>query len=260
MSKILSRVQATRLGNCKKVAQYCQKEARRAATKSGRAHRDVQNKAKKAMKEVRRLGQANSDLVYCVIAVGLTPCPSQMLLFWKKNEKEERELRKKAEKEALERVRLEEERREAQRQARKLNFLITQTELYSHFIGKKIKTSAAEEDEETASDNRLAASTSTETEHEVLDESKGHEDLDDVDFDEDDEEKLREQAKRGAQNALAKQLEATKEFDKGARERRAAAEKSSSAADVALNADDCTLPSLWGFICRFPCANLFLPL
>jgi len=212
MSKILSRVQATRLGNCKKVAQYCQKEARRAATKSGRAHRDVQNKAKKAMKE--------------------------MLLFWKKNEKEERELRKKAEKEALERVRLEEERREAQRQARKLNFLITQTELYSHFIGKKIKTSAAEEDEETASDNRLAASTSTETEHEVLDESKGHEDLDDVDFDEDDEEKLREQAKRGAQNALAKQLEATKEFDKGARERRAAAEKSSSAADVALNADD----------------------
>lgn len=52
MSKILSRVQATRMGNCKKVAQYCQKEARRAATKSGRAHRDVQNKAKKAMKEV----------------------------------------------------------------------------------------------------------------------------------------------------------------------------------------------------------------
>ena len=52
MSKILSRVQATRMGNCKKVAQYCQKEARRAATKSGRANRDVQNKAKKAMKEV----------------------------------------------------------------------------------------------------------------------------------------------------------------------------------------------------------------
>lgn len=62
-----------------------------------------------------------------------------MLVFWKKNEKEERELRKKAEKEALERLRIEEERREAKRQARKLNFLITQTELYSHFIGKKIK-------------------------------------------------------------------------------------------------------------------------
>lgn len=70
-----------------------------------------------------------------------------MLAFWKKNEKEERELRKKAEKEALERLKQEEERREAQRQARKLNFLITQTELYSHFIGRKIKQDTTEDDE-----------------------------------------------------------------------------------------------------------------
>lgn len=62
----------------------------------------------------------------------------EMLLFWKRNEREERELRKKAEKEAIEKLRVEEEMREARRQARKLNFLITQTELYSHFIGKKI--------------------------------------------------------------------------------------------------------------------------
>lgn len=61
-----------------------------------------------------------------------------MLFFWKRNEKEERDLRKKAEKEAIEKLRIEEEMREARRQARKLNFLITQTELYSHFIGKKI--------------------------------------------------------------------------------------------------------------------------
>ncbi|KAI8575947.1 hypothetical protein K450DRAFT_259099 [Umbelopsis ramanniana AG] len=212
MSKILSRVQATRMGNCKKVAQYCQKEARRAATKSGRAHRDVQNKAKKAMKE--------------------------MLMFWKKNEKEERELRKKAEKEALERIRLEEERREAQRQARKLNFLITQTELYSHFIGKKIKTSAAEEDDETATDDRNenAGASQSGVDHDDLDETEGHKELDDVDFDEDDEEKLRQQAKRGAQNALAMQLERTKAFDEGARERRAAAESGSSS--IPLNADD----------------------
>lgn len=67
-----------------------------------------------------------------------------MLCFWKRNEKEERELRKKAEREALERMRVEEEMREAKRQARKLNFLITQTELYSHFVGKKIGTQAAE--------------------------------------------------------------------------------------------------------------------
>lgn len=61
-----------------------------------------------------------------------------MLLFWKRNEKEERELRRKAEKEALEQIKKEEEEREARRQARKLDFLITQTELYSHFIGRKL--------------------------------------------------------------------------------------------------------------------------
>lgn len=68
-----------------------------------------------------------------------------MLVFWKKNEKEEIAARKKAEKEALDRAKAEEEAREAKRQSRKLNFLLTQTELYSHFIGKKIKTNEAED-------------------------------------------------------------------------------------------------------------------
>ena len=50
----------------------------------------------------------------------------------------EREARRKAEREALEQRRMEEERGEAKRQQRKLNFLITQTELYAHFVsGKK---------------------------------------------------------------------------------------------------------------------------
>lgn len=67
-----------------------------------------------------------------------------MLVYWRKNEKEELAARKKAEKEALDRAKAEEEARESKRQARKLNFLLTQTELYSHFIGKKIKTKEAE--------------------------------------------------------------------------------------------------------------------
>jgi chromatin-remodeling ATPase INO80 len=58
----------------------------------------------------------------------------------KGNEKKEKEARKKAEKEAFDRARKEEEMREAKRQARKLNFLITQTELYSHFVGNKLKS------------------------------------------------------------------------------------------------------------------------
>ena len=68
-----------------------------------------------------------------------------MLLYWRKNEKDELAARKKAEKEALDRAKAEEEARESKRQARKLNFLLTQTELYSHFIGKKIKTAEAED-------------------------------------------------------------------------------------------------------------------
>jgi DNA helicase INO80 len=63
-----------------------------------------------------------------------------MLTFWKKNEKEEKDLRKQADKEAIARAKQEEERREAQRQSRKLEFLITQTELYSHFVGNKLKS------------------------------------------------------------------------------------------------------------------------
>lgn len=68
-----------------------------------------------------------------------------MLVYWRRNEKDELAARKKAEKEALEKAKAEEEAREAKRQARKLNFLLTQTELYSHFIGKKIKTAEAEQ-------------------------------------------------------------------------------------------------------------------
>jgi len=59
------------------------------------------------------------------------------MAFWRKNEKDELLAKKKAEKEALERAKAEEEARESKRQSRKLNFLLTQTELYSHFIGKE---------------------------------------------------------------------------------------------------------------------------
>ncbi|KAL9654534.1 hypothetical protein ABK040_006599 [Willaertia magna] len=70
----------------------------------------------------------------------------KVLNFWKKHEKEIAEKRKRKKKE-------EEERVEALRQQRKLNFLLSQTELYSHFMGKKVidtptKTSANGTDNE----------------------------------------------------------------------------------------------------------------
>ena len=78
----------------------------------------------------------------CVLVFGPAHADDalQMLVFMKGNEKKERESRKKAEKEALDKAKKEEDLREAKRAARKLNFLITQTELYSHFVGNKIKS------------------------------------------------------------------------------------------------------------------------
>ena len=95
----------------------------------------MQTRAKKVMREV------SNPLTYrSHIADSFA---SQMLLFMKNNEKKERESRKKAEKEAMDRVQKEEAMREAKRAARKLNFLITQTELYSHFIGDKVKSQSS---------------------------------------------------------------------------------------------------------------------
>ena len=62
----------------------------------------------------------------------------QVLVFWRKYERVEKEQRRRAEREAQEQRRHDEEMREARRQQRKLNFLITQTELYAHFMAKKL--------------------------------------------------------------------------------------------------------------------------
>lgn len=64
----------------------------------------------------------------------------ELLTFWKKNEKEERDERRRREKERVEKARMELEKKEELRQRRKLEFLITQTELYSHFVGKRLKS------------------------------------------------------------------------------------------------------------------------
>ncbi|XP_058760071.1 chromatin-remodeling ATPase INO80-like [Vicia villosa] len=60
-----------------------------------------------------------------------------MLLFWKRIDKEMAEVRKIEEKEAVEALRREQELREAKRQQQRLTFLIQQTELYSHFMKNK---------------------------------------------------------------------------------------------------------------------------
>ena len=145
-----------------------------------------------------------------------------MLLYWRKNEKDELAARKKAEKEALEKAKAEEEAREAKRQSRKLNFLLTQTELYSHFVGKKIKTKEAEGHE--GADIAEGANADKDNERDELMqrevEARGELGLDaegnplpDIDYDDDDEENLRRHAARGAHAAVQAAREKAKAFD-----------------------------------------------
>ncbi|KAJ4929478.1 hypothetical protein JOQ06_005085, partial [Pogonophryne albipinna] len=106
--------------NAKKLAHQCMREVRRAAIQA-------QKNCKETLPRARRLTK-------------------EMMLYWKKYDKVEKEHRKRAEKEALEQRKLDEEMKEAKRQQRKLNFLITQTELYAHFMGGKASMGVPEGD------------------------------------------------------------------------------------------------------------------
>lgn len=67
------------------------------------------------------------------------------IAYWKRSKRVDREIRRKMEKEAEEQRKMDFELIEAKRQQRKLNFLITQTELYAHFMSKKIGSGSTEE-------------------------------------------------------------------------------------------------------------------
>lgn len=58
--------------------------------------------------------------------------------YWRRAERDAIENRKRAEREELELRRRQTEQKEVERQKKKLEFLLTQTELYSHFIGRKM--------------------------------------------------------------------------------------------------------------------------
>lgn len=202
MTKILASSSSTKAQNCKKVAQLCQREIRKVAARSVKTSKEIHARARKVNRE--------------------------MLLFWKRNEREERELRKKAEKEAIEKLRVEEEMREARRQARKLNFLITQTELYSHFIGKKIGTEAAEADDDSV---RVRMQPTADPSEMAIAQDPNHTPVEgELDFEEATDEALEAQAKWGAQQALLAAQERTKNFDESVKEHRES--------NIALNQSD----------------------
>lgn len=174
------------LTNAKKLAHQCMREVRRAAIQA-------QKNCKETLPRARRLTK-------------------EMMLYWKKYDKVEKEHRKRAEKEALEQRKLDEEMREAKRQQRKLNFLITQTELYAHFMGGK--GPGAEGQEEILSQ---------------LDDSAAHRQIDigggvmvNVGQEDYDSEFYKSQALQNAKEAFQIHQERTRMFDEEAKDSRCA--------------------------------------
>uniref|UniRef100_A0A1A9X1K8 Chromatin-remodeling ATPase INO80 n=1 Tax=Glossina brevipalpis TaxID=37001 RepID=A0A1A9X1K8_9MUSC len=155
--------------NCKRVATMCMKVVRQRAMHSQKVMKETVWRAKRMSRE--------------------------MLAYWKRYERVERDTRRRMEKEAEEQRKMDVELIEAKRQQRKLNFLITQTELYAHFMSRKLgQGSEAEQlrilnqlDEEA--NPRLAA------------------------YDDYDAEKMKQLAQQHAEEAFANDRHKTKQFD-----------------------------------------------
>lgn len=185
ISRQLQQIQSIRGQNFRKTSSLCAKEARRWQMRNFRQVKDFQTRARRGIRE--------------------------MSSFWKKNEREEREMKKKAEKEAIEQAKKEEEQRENLRAAKKLNFLLTQTELYSHFIGSKIKTN---ELEGTMTDDSLTSMSNNK--NKVVDLTKtaaSKTNVESIDFATEDDEKLRLMAAQNASNALKETQDKARKFD-----------------------------------------------
>lgn len=224
MLRVVQMSQANRTAYWRRISQVVQREAKRAVSKQTKTAKDVQSRGRRAMREI--------------------------LLFWRKNEREERELRKAAEKAAAEKARQDEELREAQRQARKLNFLITQTELYSHFVGSKLKTEQSEQSADTQSASASASVpasgpasgtasgvVSTPLPSSEVPPSGGDGALEAIDFDNEDETILRAHATRNAQAAVAAAKQKAQAFDDQAASDRMAQEAAAQGDDASKQLD-----------------------
>lgn len=191
VARLVQQIQSIRAANFKKTSSLCAREARKWQFRNFKQVKDFQGRARRGIREMSN--------------------------FWKKNEREERDFKKKAEREALEQARKEEEARESKRQAKKLNFLLTQTELYSHFIGRKIKTNELEgnmADHQLSQPGLMMAASHDKIDLDNMAANKNE--FHNIDFDNEDDEQLRIRAAQNASNALAETRAKTKEFDEDA--------------------------------------------
>ncbi|EDV43381.2 uncharacterized protein Dana_GF18461, isoform A [Drosophila ananassae] len=119
LQRIKSNNHKEMLANCKRIAGMCAKVVRQRAINSQRIMKETVWRAKRLTRE--------------------------MLTYWKRYERVERDQRRKQEREAEEQRKQDVELIEVKRQQRKLNFLITQTELYAHFMSKKLGQGSEED-------------------------------------------------------------------------------------------------------------------
>ncbi len=194
--KIKNTSDQTKKENLRKTSILASKQARKWQERTNKSMKDTQARAKRVMRE--------------------------MMSFWKRNEREERDLRRVAERKEIEDAKKAEADREANRQKRKLNFLISQTELYSHFISRKIKT---DEIERATDDPEVAANGKGKTEANradrnmddvaLSDEHGNHKvtNFEDIDFDEEDESVLRKAAAANAASALQDAQDKARNFN-----------------------------------------------
>ncbi|KAL6062519.1 putative DNA helicase ino80, variant 2 [Balamuthia mandrillaris] len=172
------------ISSCKKTALLCQKERRKTVLQIMKTGREASQRAKKMAREV--------------------------ILYWRKYDKIEKEAQKKRAIEERKKRKEEEEMREAQRQKRKLNFLLTQTELYSYFVGKKTGAIEAIGDEASAENISDVATPAADSLQNIQDVE--------------DEQVVQEHAKQAAQLLLQRQREKTRAFDEDMQRRRAESE------------------------------------
>ena len=111
-----------KLSNCKRIATQCMRMVRQRAMQSQKSTKEKIWRAKRLSRE--------------------------MMAYWKKFDRAEKQQKRQLEKEAEEQRKQDVEILEAKRQQRKLNFLITQTELYAHFMASKIGKDAEIKEEE----------------------------------------------------------------------------------------------------------------
>lgn len=132
------------------------------------------------------------------------------------------EVRKREEREAAEALKREQELREAKRQQQRLNFLIQQTELYSHFMQNKSSSQPSEV---------LPVGNDKPNDQELLLSSSEFEPGEEEDPE---EAELKKEALKAAQNAVSKQKMLTNTFDTECSKLREAADTEAAMLDVSV--------------------------